>query len=72
LCEKVIFLGRNTAVFGPFDKIQAFVGCNTAKPGFFILAVEGGKMLIGGKEGLLGQIFCIEIIFYDFITDREY
>lgn len=70
--EEVFFLGRNAAVFGPFDKIQAFVGGNTAKPGFFILTVEGGQMLIGGKEGLLGKIFCIKIIFYDFITDREY
>jgi hypothetical protein len=29
-------------------------------------------MLVGGKEGFLGKIFCFEVIPYNLVTDGKY
>lgn len=34
-------------------------------------AVEHGHAFVGGEESVLGQIFCVKIIFRIFIADRK-
>jgi hypothetical protein len=69
--RKVFVLRGNCPPSCPLDPVQAFVGCDFAEPGLGVSTVKQSHTLVGRKEGILGQILCVKIIFCIFVADRE-